>query len=174
MFSLYSICGFFQEFGNSLINLWHSTGIYTLVDGTATWQNLVMVLISFVLVYLAIVKKFEPLLLLPIAFGMFIVNIPGAYRILFGDKGYIVTDVVANVEVARGNVDALIKLFGVDSLDAIKDILAGTSDITLTNGLIYKAGTLEISTETVIGNYGLFYDYFPWYRCNDRLWSAYC
>ncbi|MBR2377355.1 MAG: sodium ion-translocating decarboxylase subunit beta [Clostridia bacterium] len=116
-----------------------------------------MVLISFVLVYLAIVKKFEPLLLLPIAFGMFIVNIPGAYRILFGDKGYIVTDVVANVEVARGNVDALIKLFGVDSLDAIKDILAGTSDITLTNGLIYKAGTLEISTETVIGNYGLFY-----------------
>lgn len=40
------------------------------------WQNLLMLLISFVLMYLAIVKKFEPLLLLPIAFGMFLANIP--------------------------------------------------------------------------------------------------
>ena len=157
MFQLNSICGFWNEFVNSLGNLWQSTGIYTLVDGTATWQNLVMVLISFVLVYLAIVKKFEPLLLLPIAFGMFIVNVPGAYRILFGDKGYIITDVVANVEVARGDVASLTKLFGVDSLEAIKELLSGTSDIVLTNGLTYSAKTLEISTETVIGNFGLFY-----------------
>lgn len=41
-----------------------------------TWQNAVMLLISFVLMYLAIVKKFEPLLLLPISFGMFLANIP--------------------------------------------------------------------------------------------------
>ncbi|MDY5305045.1 sodium ion-translocating decarboxylase subunit beta [Fusobacterium gastrosuis] len=40
------------------------------------WENMVMLLISFVLIYLAIVKKFEPLLLLPIAFGMFLANIP--------------------------------------------------------------------------------------------------
>lgn len=40
------------------------------------WQNLLMLLISFVLMYLAVVKKFEPLLLLPIAFGMFLANIP--------------------------------------------------------------------------------------------------
>ncbi len=157
MFALNSICGFWSEFVKSLGNLWQSTGIYTLVDGTATWQNLVMVLISFVLVYLAIVKKFEPLLLLPIAFGMFIVNVPGAYRILFGDKGYIVTDVVANVEVARGDIESLTKLFGVNSLEAIKELLSGTSDIVLTNGLTYSAKSLEISTETVIGNFGLFY-----------------
>ncbi len=157
MFALNSICGFWNDFVSSLANLWQSTGIYSLFGGDATWQNLVMVLISFVLVYLAIVKKFEPLLLLPIAFGMFIVNIPGAYRILFGDKGYIVTDVVANVEVARGDVEALTKLFGVNSLEAIKELLAGTSSITLSNGLVYNPGTLEISTETVIGNFGLFY-----------------
>lgn len=46
------------------------------------WTQYVMLLISFVLVYLAIVKKFEPLLLLPIAFGVFIANIPGANSIL--------------------------------------------------------------------------------------------
>ena len=43
-----------------------------------------MLLISFVLFYLAIVRKFEPLLLLPIAFGMFLINLPGAYNILWG------------------------------------------------------------------------------------------
>ena len=41
-----------------------------------TWQQLVMFLVSFVLIYLAIVKQFEPLLLLPIAFGMFLTNLP--------------------------------------------------------------------------------------------------
>ena len=39
---------------------------------TITWQQLVMILISFVLMYLAIVKQFEPLLLLPIAYGIFL------------------------------------------------------------------------------------------------------
>ena len=48
------------------------------------WQNYVMILISFALMYLAIVKKFEPLLLLPIAFGMFLINIPGASEQLWG------------------------------------------------------------------------------------------
>lgn len=41
-----------------------------------TWQQGVMILVSFVLLYLAIVKKFEPLLLLPIAFGMMLANLP--------------------------------------------------------------------------------------------------
>ena len=49
-----------------------------------SWQNYVMILISFVLFYLAIVKKFEPMLLLPIAFGMFLINIPGAEQVLWG------------------------------------------------------------------------------------------
>lgn len=43
-----------------------------------TWQQLVMILISFILLYLGIVKKFEPLLLIPIAFGMFLANLPEA------------------------------------------------------------------------------------------------
>lgn len=43
-----------------------------------TWQQGLMILLSFFLMYLAIVKKFEPLLLLPIAFGMALTNIPGA------------------------------------------------------------------------------------------------
>ncbi|MCF0207692.1 MAG: sodium ion-translocating decarboxylase subunit beta, partial [Bacteroidales bacterium] len=42
------------------------------------WKNLIMLVISCFLIYLAIVKKYEPLLLLPIAFGMLLSNLPGA------------------------------------------------------------------------------------------------
>lgn len=41
-----------------------------------TWQQGVMILVSFVLIYLAIKKEYEPLLLLPIAFGMLLANLP--------------------------------------------------------------------------------------------------
>lgn len=67
------------DLGGMLRGLWEQSGV-----ASGTWQNYVMLLVSFVLFYLAIVKKFEPLLLLPIAFGMFIVNIPGAYEIVWG------------------------------------------------------------------------------------------
>ena len=53
-----------------------------------TWQQLVMFLISFVLIYLAIVKQFEPLLLLPIAFGMFLTNLPLADLMKEGEPWY--------------------------------------------------------------------------------------
>ena len=43
-----------------------------------TWQQGLMLAVSFLLMYLAIVKQFEPLLLLPIAFGMMLTNIPGS------------------------------------------------------------------------------------------------
>ncbi len=42
------------------------------------WKNLLMILIAFVLLYLGIAKKFEPLLLVTIAFGMLLANLPGA------------------------------------------------------------------------------------------------
>lgn len=40
------------------------------------WQHLVMITISLILMYLAIEKKFEPMLLLPISFGMLLANLP--------------------------------------------------------------------------------------------------
>lgn len=67
------------DFGKIFGNLYESMGF---VQGN--WQNYVMLLISFVLMFLAIVKKFEPMLLLPIAFGMFLINIPGAEAVLWG------------------------------------------------------------------------------------------
>jgi len=72
-------------FGAALGNLWHSTGIYdiyrqTTADFSKTWilglGRLLMMFVALVLLYLAIVKQFEPLLLLPIGFGALLANIP--------------------------------------------------------------------------------------------------
>ena len=82
--------------GEMFKGLWEQMGI-----ANGVWQNYVMLLISFVLFYLAIVKKFEPLLLLPIAFGMFIVNVPGAYDIVWGTYPEDITTAETFIE-ARG------------------------------------------------------------------------
>lgn len=62
-----------QVFFDSIQTLWNNSAFCNI-----TWQQGVMLLVSFVLMYLAIVKGYEPLLLLPIAFGMALTNIPGA------------------------------------------------------------------------------------------------
>ena len=63
-----------------LLKLWNSSGFAKLSAGFmgGGWQNLVMIIIACVLLYLAIVKKFEPLLLCGIAFGCLLTNLPGA------------------------------------------------------------------------------------------------
>ncbi len=59
-----------QGFLDSLVGLYNDSGLAVL-----GWQNYVMILISFFLLFLAIKKQYEPLLLLPIAFGMLLVNL---------------------------------------------------------------------------------------------------
>lgn len=56
-----------------LVGLWESSGFALL-----TWQNALMLVVSCVLLYFAIAKKCEPLLLVPIAFGILLANLPGA------------------------------------------------------------------------------------------------
>ena len=60
--------------GGTIAGLINDSGIYDIIKGN--WKSAVMILISFVLLYLAIVKQFEPLLLMPIAFGMLLTNLP--------------------------------------------------------------------------------------------------
>lgn len=61
--------------GRSLVDFVKDTGFARLGE---QWKVLIMIVISFVLFYLAIAKQYEPLLLLPIAFGMLLTNLPGA------------------------------------------------------------------------------------------------
>ena len=66
--------------GEILLTLWNDSGFAAIISGFGVggWQNLVMLIISCVLLYLAIVKQFEPLLLCGIAFGCLLSNLPGA------------------------------------------------------------------------------------------------
>lgn len=65
-----------MSLGESMVKFMNDTGFARLVDGN--WLCLVMIAVACILFYFAIVKKFEPLLLLPIAFGMLLTNLPGA------------------------------------------------------------------------------------------------
>ncbi len=76
-----------------LQNIWTSSGFSLLFSD---WRQILMIAIACVLLYLGIVKKFEPLLLLGIAFGMLLTNLPGAGlfhpqlwdQVVAGTKGY--------------------------------------------------------------------------------------
>ena len=77
---------------DSIKNFLNTTGVSKLFSESSWWQYLLMYVIIGVLFYLAIVKKFEPLLLMPIAFGMLLANLPGAELIhldFFFDTHYI-------------------------------------------------------------------------------------
>jgi len=69
--------GVFEQVLSTCKDLINESGFVQLFQGLG-WQNAVMILIACVLFYLAIKKQYEPLLLLPIAFGMLLANLPGA------------------------------------------------------------------------------------------------
>ena len=94
-----------------LKGLWEATGFVK--AGPSQWQNYIMIAISIVLFYLAVVKGFEPLLLLPIAFGMFIINIPGSYGVLYGIDHELsdiqVQEVLSGLDLDKDGMVGLVK-----------------------------------------------------------------
>lgn len=116
----------------AILNFLQQTGFYQFsFDGN--WKCLIMIGISFVLMYLAIVKKFEPLLLLPIAFGMLMTNLPGAemfHEILFAG-GHVHWELFGGAPVTAEFVAGLEGI--TDTLRASFEGLIGT---TITPGLV--------------------------------------
>ena len=101
--------------GEAIINFLKSTGVYKLFtmdggDPVTIGKYIVMYVIIGALFYLAIVKKFEPLLLAPIAFGMLLANLPGAgvfHMEFFTDSGMSFSESVKLVFNEGGLVDFL-------------------------------------------------------------------
>ncbi|MBR2154997.1 MAG: sodium ion-translocating decarboxylase subunit beta [Bacteroidaceae bacterium] len=79
-----------------LTNLYQMTAFSDIIASNGTY--LIMYVLAFVLLYLGIVKHFEPLLLIPIAFGVLIANFPG------GDMGVYQADEAGCIRDAAGNV----------------------------------------------------------------------
>ena len=105
----------------SALTLWHSTGIANI-----TWRELVMLVVGGGLIYLAIAKRFEPLLLLPIGFGAILSNIPVAG--IGGPDGMI--GMIYHVGVETGIFPLLIFL-GVGALTDFSALIARPSTLLL-------------------------------------------
>lgn len=114
-----------MNFFNVLAELLEASGFAAL-----TWQNVAMILVSFVLFYLAIVKKFEPLLLLPISFGMFLVNLPLAGLMNEGgvDKGGIIYFMSYGV---KSNLFPCLVFMGVGAMTDFSPLIANPISLLL-------------------------------------------
>lgn len=83
------------NFFNMLNGLYNNSGIKMLIDNP---KNLIMIFISLLFMYLAIFKKYEPYLLLPIAFGMFLVNFPFEFGEGLMDEGGLLYNLYQGVK----------------------------------------------------------------------------
>lgn len=101
--------------------LWNNTGLYQMV-----WGQGLMLLVGILLIYLAIVKKFEPLLLLPIGFGALLSNIPGAN--LAVDGGILHLFYMVGIE---SGAFPLIIFMGVGALTDFGPLLANPKTLIL-------------------------------------------
>lgn len=86
-----------------LKGIWEASGFAAL-----TWKQAFMIGVSFLFIYLAIGKKFEPLLLLPIAFGMLLANLPDAG--LMADPAGLMTELPEGVAPAQWYEDGVLRL----------------------------------------------------------------
>ena len=111
---------------DAIKNFLGTTGVAKLFAEPNWWQYLVMYVIIGALFYLAIVRKFEPLLLMPIAFGMLLANLPGAELIhleyFFDDyyisveNGELVGTLSAHMESFLSNINPVLYTIEEDSL----------------------------------------------------------
>ena len=111
---------------DSLLRLWNDTGIAHIEGGQAF-----MMLVAFGMLYLAIKKGFEPLLLLPIAVGTLMVNIPGA------GMGWS----AAEAAIRSGDVAVLAQfadLFGLAANAGMDEVFAAYKEAYEVQGLMYK------------------------------------
>jgi len=106
---------------SGLVQLWHSTGIYAL-----TPEQFIMILVGCLLIFLAIAKGFEPLLLLPIGFGAILSNIPQAG---IADPGGILY-YIYDVGISTG-VFPLIIFMGVGALTDFSALIANPKTLYL-------------------------------------------
>ena len=91
---------------DGIINFLQQTGFYIVQQNPL---SLIMLVVSCVLLYLAIVKQFEPLLLLPIAFGMLLTNLPGAgmfHEVLFAN-GHVQWELFGGATVTQEIIDEI-------------------------------------------------------------------
>ena len=133
---------------DKLMALWTGSGIYNLTSGQA-----IMIAVGFLLLFLAIRKNFEPLLLVPIGFGGILANIPAA------GLAYSAVEQLAHLQ-NMAHVDQLALALGVE-FESVKQLLAAyhtapaatqalaenlASDLNYSNGMLYNFYSVAIGS----------------------------
>ena len=114
-----------------------------------TWQQAVMIGVSFIFLFLAIVKKFEPLLLLPIAFGMLLANLPEAGLMLPGPTLLESGVLYIIYQGVKSSVFPCLIFLGVGAMTDFGPLLANPSSLLLGGAAqlgIYVAFVISIAT----------------------------
>ena len=114
-----------------------------------TWQQAVMIGVSFIFLFLAIVKKFEPLLLLPIAFGMLLANLPEAGLMQPGPTLLESGVLYIIYQGVKSSVFPCLIFLGVGAMTDFGPLLANPSSLLLGGAAqlgIYVAFVISIAT----------------------------
>ena len=125
------------------------------------WKQLVMIAIACFLLYLAIGKKFEPLLLLPIAFGMLLTNLPGAnmFHEIFFAGGHVHWDLIGGAPITQEFLNEMAAL-GV-SADVLASVTVGESISTGLIDILYLGVKLGIYPCLIFMGVGAMTDFGP-------------
>ena len=142
-----------MDFSSILTNLWEQSGF-----GNLVWQNLVMIGVAIVFLILAIKFKFEPLLLVPIAFGILLANLPGADIMLDTTGGQLGSYGQAVVEGAHWYDSGVLRILytGVKSSVFPCLIFLGVGAMTDFGPLLSNPISLLLGAAAQLGVYAAF------------------
>ena len=145
---------------DAIVNFLQQTGFYIVQQNPL---SLVMLLVSCVLLYLAIVKQFEPLLLLPIAFGMLLTNLPGAgmyHEVLFAN-GHVQWELFGGATVTQEIIDEIAAGGATQTiLDELTSLLGSTISVGLLD-VLYLGVKLGVYPCLIFVGVGAMTDFGP-------------
>jgi sodium ion-translocating decarboxylase beta subunit len=145
---------------DAIVNFLQQTGFYIVQQNPL---SLVMLAVSCVLLYLAIVKQFEPLLLLPIAFGMLLTNLPGAgmyHEVLFAN-GHVQWELFGGATVTQEIIDEIAAGGATQTiLDELTSLLGSTISVGLLD-VLYLGVKLGVYPCLIFVGVGAMTDFGP-------------
>ena len=120
------------------------TGVYGFTEG-GNWKNLIMIAIACLLCYLAIGKKFEPLLLLPIAIGMLLTNLPGAdvYNEILFAGGHVQWDLFGGAEITPDRIVEMVNDLDIIIGDSTVPYYATSLEQVIADGVAEQSPIIE-------------------------------
>lgn len=133
----------------SMLALWQDSGLYNMTGG-----QIIMILVGMLLLYLAIQKNFEPLLLIPIGFGGILANIPGADLALSAAEAAIASgdpEVLKAMAQALGveqwqNLKLLKAAYGNSTAEIHLAAVQTAENLGFTNGMLYNFYSVAIAS----------------------------